>query len=463
MYAKMIEAKQAKIEEKLGELEAMQTQVETEDRNFTEDEKSVRDQLFADIEDLKERKVELERSESVLASNKAAPATPPAAPAPAATPTQVSSTPSGSPITVKHMSDADPSTFFAKQAHALFVTGGNRYSAAQYAKDVMKDELLAKTFTLPAEVVQRAAVAPGDSATTGWAAELVQVNQAAGAFIDLLRNASVVARFPGRQMSFGGEGSIVIPRQTGGVSGSWVGEGKAIPLGALAFDDITLTPKKNAVIVASTNELLRRSDPSAMMLIRDDIIEGIAATIDSTFVDANAATATRPAGIQTFDSAATTSGGTTLDLITADLKTMITQQDALNLPTAGRVWMMSPKNHLTLSLIRDGLGTYAFKDELASGTLLGYPVLVSNTVPDAIVMLANGSNIIIASELAPQISISQDASLHMESSPADDIGGAATPVASMFQLDQTAIRALTTLDWAARRVNVVSVLDTVAW
>jgi HK97 family phage major capsid protein len=463
MFGEKIKALQTKINQKLDEVEALQTLAEKEDRSFTDDETSVRDGLITEIKALKARKEKLEETESLIAT-KSVSQTPTATEDPVAPAQTVVKMPTAAASiqTSVPQIDKDASMFFARQAHALFVCGGNRYAAAQYARDELKDELLAKAFQLPRSVVNKATVAPGDSVTTGWAAELVQINQAAGSFIDLLRNASIVARFPGRQMSFGGAGSIEIPRQTGGVSGSWVGEGKAIPLGALSFDDITLTPKKNAVIVAATNELLRRSDPSAMMLIRDDMVEGIAQVIDSTFIDGTAGSATRPAGIQTYDGTPTVSTGSTLDQITADLKTLIGEMNAANLPN-DRVWIMSPANELTLRLIRDGLGTYAFQAEMASGTLLGYPLLVSNTVPDDIVMLANASNIIVASELAPQISISQDASLHMEDAPADDIGGATTPVANMFQLDQTAVRCLTTLDWAARRDEVVQVLNTVAW
>jgi len=451
MYGEQIKDLQTQINEKLDQVQKLQDLVTSESRGFSDDERTGRETSINEIKALQARKADLEESEK-LVSAKAVPAAPVAK--------QVTAHVATGGVAV---ADSDPSLFFAKQAHALFMTGNNRFAAAQYAKEVMGSDLLAKTFQMPADIVAKATIVPGDSTTAGWAAELVTVNQANSAFIDLLRDASVVARFPGRQMSFAGNGSIKIPRQTGGVTGQWIGENKAIPLGALSFDDITLTPKKNAVIVASTNELLRRSDPSAMMLIRDDLIEGIANAIDTAFVDATAASATRPAGIQTFDSSPTASAGATLDLITADLKAMISQQDALNLPVDGRVWMMSPANRLTLQLIRDGLGTYAFRDEINSGVLLGYPLLVSNVMTDAIVMLANSSNIIIATELAPEISISQDASLHMETAPADDIGGATTPVQSMFQTDSTAIRALTTLDWVARRPDVVSVTNTVTW
>jgi len=154
-----------------------------------------------------------------------------------------------------------------------------------------------------------------------------------------------------------------------------------------------------------------------------------------------------------------------LDQITADLKAAIAAMDTNNLPQAGRTWLMNPAIQLSLSLIRDGLGTYAFKDELASGTLLGYPLIVSNTVPADIVMLTSASNIIIASELAPQIMISQDASLEMDGAPSGslDTPTTATQAQSMFQRDLTAIRCLTTLDWGARRAEVVQVITGVAW
>ncbi|MBW1672150.1 MAG: phage major capsid protein [Deltaproteobacteria bacterium] len=469
MFGEKIKNLQGLIEAKLTEIETLQTLVESENRGFSEDEAATRSAAITEIAALQKRKADLEETES-LVSQRAAPAAPgapgaPGAPAPApmaAYPVPATPITGGSPV-----KDADASLFFAKQAHALFITGGNRYAAAQYSKDSLGDELLAKTFLMPADIVHRAAVAPADSTTSGWAAELVQVNQASAAFIELLRNVSIVAGFPSvRRMSFDGYGSIKVPRQTGGTSGNWVGEGSAIPVDALAFDDVTLDPKKNAVIVVSTAETLRRSDPSALALIRDDLIAGISQSIDTKYVSADAVSAgVSPAGIQTFDSSSTASGGDTLDLITADLKVVIGAMNTNNLTDAGRVWVMNPARKLSLSLIRDGLGTYAFRDELASGTLMGYPVLTSNTVTATVVMLVHAPSIVIASELAPQISISMDASLEVDDAPAGslDTPTTATQAKSMFQMDMVAIRALTTLDWAARRAQATEVLTSVSW
>jgi len=352
------------------------------------------------------------------------------------------------------------SLFIARQAHALFVAGGNNMAASQYAKETLGDELLSKSLMMH----NKAAVLPGDSVTTGWAAELVQINQMNEAFIELLRPMSVVARFPGRQMTFDGYGSIKIPRQTAGTSGGFLAENAAIPVGALAFDSITLDPKKMGTIVACSNELLARSTPSAMALVRDDILQGIATAIDTKFVSADAAVAgVSPAGIQTFDTSPTASTGTDLNAITADLKAAINALMVINMPMAAPVWLLNPVTANALRFIRDGLGMYAFQDQMNKGYLMGYPFLVSTTVPSDIVMLSDASQIILASALAPQIMISQDTSIMMDSAPTADIGGAATPVQSMFQTDSTAIRGLVSLDWATRYANSTQVITGVAW
>lgn len=452
MFGEQIKALQTKIEDKLASIEALQTLVEKEDRSFTKDEQSTYDAVYEEIKALQVRKNDMEKTESLLAT-RAVPATPttPAAPAPAATPTPVTG---GTPV-----KDADPSLFFAKQAHALFVNGNSRASAAQYAKDVMQDEFLAKTFSMPLSVVNKAAaaVATGQSTVTGWAAELVQIQQAASAFIELLRPMSVVARFPGRSMDFAGNGEIKIPRQTVGSTGSWVGENNPIKVDRLTLDEVSLKPKKNANIITATNELLMRSDPSAMAIIRDDILKGIAISIDSTFTDASAASAIRPAGMQTFDGTPTASGGVTLDLVTADIKAAIAAMLTVNMPMVSPVWLINPLRVNSLRFMRDGLGAYVWKDELSSGVLAGYPVLESTTVPGDIVMLVDANQIVIASELAPEISISEDATLSLM----DDGSGA--PTASMFQLDAVAIRAKTTLDWNSRYAEAVQVITGVAW
>jgi len=130
------------------------------------------------------------------------------------------------------------------------------------------------------------------------------------------------------------------------------------------------------------------------------------------------------------------------------------------MPMAKPIWIFNPVRINSLRFLRDGLGNFAFP-EIASGMLMGYPFLESTTVTSSIVMLVDGSQVLIASDLTPQISISSDTSLHMDTAPATPITAGA--VTSMFQSDLTAVRALTRLDFHPRYDECVQVITGVAY
>ena len=435
------------MEQKAALITKMESMMDSE-KALDEGEQTAFDDLEKQVGDLDHRLMNLEKTEQLIAANKAKPVEP-------RTPGAV----------VTPQLDQDKTLHLAREVHSLYMAGGNRLLASQYAKETLGDELLSTVLSMPADVVQRATVIPGATGTSGWASQLIQINQANEAFIDMLRPMSVVARFPGRQMSFEGAGSIVIPRKTVGSTGGWVAEGDGIKVDRLTLDSVTLTPKKNANIIAVSNELLARSTPSAMQLVRDDILEGVAVSIDTKFVSADAASAgVSPAGLQTYDGTPTASAGDTLDNITTDLKAALGAMLAVNMPMVRPVWLINPARLNSLRFIRDGLGSYAFRAEIDSGTLVGYPFIDSTTVSSSVVMLVDASQIIVASELSPEITLSGDASLHMvDASVAEDIGGATTPVQSMFQTDSTAIRCTTRLDFGARYDECVQSITSVSW
>ena len=438
------------IEQKAALIEKMESMLASE-KTLDEGEQKIFDDIEKDIGDLDARQKNLERTEQLVAKNTAVAVTVPD---------------TTTPITARQaVENEDKSLFYPKMLHAMYVGKGDSSLAARYAKEVMKNDLIAKAVQMPSEMVQKATVAAGNTGTDTWAEELGTIGQYNQAFIDMLRPMSIVARFPGRQMTFDGNNSIVIPRQTAGVTGGWVAEADGIKVNKLAFDQVTLTPKKNGVIVPITNELIARSDPSALALVRDDLLKGIATTIDTKFVSTDAAAAgVSPAGLQTYDSSIATSAGDTLDNITTDLKNAVAALHALNMPMQTPIWLMHPTRVNSLRFIRDGTGQYAFRDEINQGMLVGYPIMESTTVTATDVMLVDASQVIIATDLAPEISISSDASLHMvDATVAEDIGGATTPVQSMFQIDSTAVKAVTRLDWGVRYANCIQSTDSCTW
>lgn len=63
------------------------------------------------------------------------------------------------------------------------------------------------------------------------------------------------------------------------------------------FSEVEIGEHKLAAITVYTQELMRRSDPSVSVLVRDDLIAASATLVDNTFLDAVAASSTRPAGV----------------------------------------------------------------------------------------------------------------------------------------------------------------------
>ncbi|MFX4990373.1 phage major capsid protein, partial [Acinetobacter baumannii] len=84
-----------------------------------------------------------------------------------------------------------------------------------------------------------------------------------------------------------------IPSQVTGGTASWVGEGAAKPLTNPTFSEVEIGEHKLAAITVYTQELMRRSDPSVSVLVRDDLIAASATLVDNTFLDAVAASSTR--------------------------------------------------------------------------------------------------------------------------------------------------------------------------
>lgn len=345
------------------------------------------------------------------------------------------------------------------------------------------EDILARDFgeNTALETVCRAVTSPANSAVTGWAAELMDTVM--GDFQDLLMPTSVWRRMNMTRLTFD-NGKIRLPgRSARGLSGDFVAEGQPIPVKQTTFASVLLEPYKLAVITAMTRELAKYSNPAALPIIRQALVDDTSVTVDGLFLDATAAVATiRPAGLQATATGGNTrvSSGTTLANVITDLKAAYQTMMTLDM---GRmpVWLMNSSRHASLALITNASGGFMFRDELMGGTLLGIPVIHSNTVPSSVVFLIDQSEIATAADIVPEIEISTEAALHMQSTPATSVaagtggttgtvmpltGGVdtpATPVRSLFQTYSMALRLVWPIDWSVRRAGAVQTITSVAW
>nr|WP_249403662.1 phage major capsid protein [Sphingomonas sp. CFBP 13720] len=321
------------------------------------------------------------------------------------------------------------------------------------------------------DVLTRSATVPADTVTPAWAGALVET--AIGDFFDLLLPTSIYPRLSaiGGRFGFGSAGKVSLPSRasTPTVAGSFVGEGAAIPVRQAGFTSTTITPKKMAVITTMTREITRHSTPQIEQILRTAIQEDTSIALDVVLLDALPATIIRPAGIRNGASTAAGTAGGGMNALVADAKAMLTDLTAAtNGNVRNPVWLMNPAQAISASLIQDGTGQFPFKAEIAAGNFMGYPALISSTVPLGVVALVDAADFMSATGDVPTFDVSDQATLHMEdTAPAQIASAGAVPaggsIRSMFQTDSLALRMIMDVSWAMRRTGTVVVRTSVTW
>jgi HK97 family phage major capsid protein len=440
---KQIEALTKKRNAHLDAMSALSETASTEDRLFTEDEQKAFDKDQAEVRDIDAQLGKLGEAEKQLAAR--------AQPVPQPGPLLPS-------VEVKAYKPF-PGQGFVRLALAVARTKGNFGMAAEYAtrwKDQTPEvyEVLAqiaRSGELPGEVY-RAAVAAGTTTHATWAGPLVYAQNLTSEFIEFLRPATILGKLPLRPVPF----NVSIPRQTGGASVGWVGQGLSKPVSQLNFDRLPIPFTKVAVIVVITDELARFSDPSAEMLVRDDLVAAIAQYLDGQFTDpAVAAVANvNPASITNGVAAIPAASGSVQDINTA-LTTAIGQLIAANMPFTSVRWLMNPGTQMALANQRiPTYENYAFPELSLNGTLKGYPIIASNTIPLGTIILIDCSQVLHAADPVVDIEASSEASLQMDTAPATP----PTPMVSLWQQNMLGIKAEQYQYWAKRHPGCVALI-----
>lgn len=162
----------------------------------------------------------------------------------------------------------------AAQKDAAFEIECSRAAATAYKKE-------ARGILIPQDVLGRAFNAGGAAntptgSTTG--ATLVQNEMLAGSFIEMLRNRTTAMRLA--TVMGGLVGTIDIPKQVGGATGYWIGEGEDASEGVPSIGQISAAPKTVAAYTDITRRLMMQSTPDAEGIVRRDLLNALAQTID---------------------------------------------------------------------------------------------------------------------------------------------------------------------------------------
>jgi HK97 family phage major capsid protein len=429
---KQIDALQKKRNAHLDAMTALADTVANDNRLFNEDEQKAWDKDQGEVRDIDAQLIRLGEAERQIAER----ATP--APAPGGTTAKV--------IPFKSF----PAQSFTRYVMALASGKGNLVQALEISKRWEHQ-------TPEVAEILRAAVAAGTTTDPVWAAPLVNYQIMASEFIDLLRPETIFGKMSGfRTVPF----NVKIPRQTAGATANWVGEGQSKPVNKLAFDMVTVPWAKMAVIVVITQELARFSNPSAEMLVRDDLISAIAQFIDEQLIDPTVApvAALKPGSITNGVTPIPSTGADYVAITTDLTHAMIRMVNALN--TIGRpVWIMSPAAAMFIATLRLPQGQFAFPGmtsamiggQMGGLTLMGIPVIVSGNVPVtgglSNILLVDQSQIMLADDGQVMIDTSVEASLQLDSAPATP----PAPLVSLWQQNLLGIKAERFMYWMRRR------------
>lgn len=371
-----------------------------------------------------------------------------------------------------------PGIAFTRLAKSLIMANGNAREAFQIAKETFPNEAplhnvlkMLQGQGRMSEFIEKAAVAGALTSVSAWAGALVQYQDMANDFIEYLRPQTIIGRLPGlRHVPF----KVRVPRQTGGGSASWVGEGKGKPLTSLAFDTVLLEFTKIATIAVLTDEVVRLSSPSAEAITRDQLAAAVIQQMDSDFIDpANAGSANvKPASITNGATSFVATGTNTQAGIATDVMNVFGPWIGANVSPVGGAWIMSPSTAMALGLMVNSLGNQVFPGmDINGGTFMGLPVVVSQSAgllgaSDGahIVVLLKQSDIMIADDGVVAIDASREASLEMSDAPSSNSSSpTGASLVSMFQTNSVALRAERWVNWVKARSTAVSYLTGVHW
>jgi HK97 family phage major capsid protein len=357
----------------------------------------------------------------------------------------------GGPLSVRR--NLPKGTSFTRFAMALAAAKGNLTVAERIAETKWKD-------SPEVAAVIKTATNEGTTSDSTWAGPLVQYNDMASEFIELLRAETIIGRLTGlRRVPF----NMRVARQTSGTTGTFVGEGLPTPVKELALDTVTLPWAKCSTICVISSELARFSDPSAEARVRADLIEGIAEYLDKRLLDPAypGVTNVSPASL-TNGVTPTQASGSTLAALDSNWRTVIASFASTNQKLQSLVVVMSPAQAIKFSMMRTNQDVPVFPAMgMNGGTMYGLPVLTSNNVTgsgspgDEFIIFIDQNEVFLADDGQITLDVSAEASLEFNDAPS----GGATSLRSLWQNGLIGVKAERWIYWTKRRSTAVKFID----
>ena len=230
---------------------------------------------------------------------------------------------------------------------------------------------------------------------TGAAAaggNLVATNLMAGSFIDMLRNRIALAGAGVRILS-GLVGNVDIPKQTGGSTAYWIGEGDDVDDSVSTFGLVSLTPHTVGIATPITRRMLKQGTPDIETLVRADLISSAALAVDQAGLNGHSS-ADAPNSLRAaiLSSAVTWAAGMPDFEEVVQLETEVAAENA-DFGSMSYIYNARMSGHLKTTPIFAPESGRPVEGE--TGIVNGYARQKSNQVRDGEIFFGNWSDLII--------------------------------------------------------------------
>jgi HK97 family phage major capsid protein len=333
-------------------------------------------------------------------------------------------------------------TAFSRYLMCLGAGNGDQYTELTLAEKFKDLPQVHATL----ELRTKGAVAAGTTTDATWAGPLATYGIGSEA-LQLLRGASIIGMLESRMRRV--PLRTKVPRETGsGTGGSWIGQGLATPVAPAAYDTLTQEAYKAGVIVVLSKELLKLGDPDSERTVRETVIAGVAAYLDTQFLT-NTVTLIadlRPAAIRNGETAVTHTG-VTAAAVALDLGSLLA---AITTSGGGLVWIMRP---LTAYNIAAKFAAAGMTTDIPR-SLLGIPLVLSANSPQQ-VTLVDASHVLYSDSGAIDVDASEQAALQLDSAPANPTV-AGTVIESLWPRNLWAVKVIRWLAYLRAQSGAVA-------
>lgn len=253
----------------------------------------------------------------------------------------------------------------------------------------------AQGILVPQDVLSSRAFNAGGAANTPAGstsgANIVATDLLAGSFIDMLRNRVTLMQL-GTVIS-GLVGNVDIPKQTGGATAYWLGEGDDAQEGTPTIGQIELSPKTVGAYTDITRRLLMQSTPDAEAIVRRDLTNAMAQAIDKAGYYGSG-TANQPRGLKNY------TGINAVDFAAlwpnyAEVVQMETEISADNADLGQMGYVGNARFRGALKTTQKFSGTNGAPVWEGGNTVNGYQALVTNQLVDGDVFFGNFGDLLI--------------------------------------------------------------------